>query len=427
MSNGKLIKLDEVVLAAFDNTTDQYYPLTDREAAILQAFIPFIEWETRWNLDTLTKDDLSDISSEIAYNLMTPLTENIANCTDVEDCLGTSTTISTIQTDVTNNTTAAGNAQSAADQAQQTADDNTEAIEEQQESSATNEYPDPPTSSEPDVLCAVAWFVARELEAVIQDLIAGTLYANILQFVNYYLTQGGWKYTSLVELWNLWSAITNPNLSTEVNDAIEHVAEAFYCNELDRVAALVDINADTNITTDAKAMYDAVIEAWTESKFALATATGRENSGEDCSTFCPAPFGVVTFDPGGYTGYSIWTGSVVGGIGNPDNALQAQGTTATCGIEIVMPEVVEVVQIVYDSWGQFSTIGAYWYLYDEFDVLIDSGATLPSQTPNDWRTNGMFPTRYTNVKKIGLEISNTSGSPIETRLDNINVLYNPVP
>jgi len=297
MSNGKIIKWDETEIDTFDHVTDEFYIFTRRETAILLALMPFVRWRTRWNLINYDKAYLEDLASEIGYRLMTPITIEIQTCDDVENCLTTSPTIASIESNVATNTAAAETAQSTADAAQSTANNNSQAIEEQQASSPTNDYPDPPTqATDESGLCAVAWYIARELDTFIQDTITDASTITLLEFLKALLGIGGFKQSLLIQLWQFIVANTNPNLSQEVTDAIEYVAEAFYCNDLDRALARSDIDADSRITEDAQAAYIGAIDAWTESKFAIATAVGIENNGEDCSTFCFESEWVYTFD-----------------------------------------------------------------------------------------------------------------------------------
>ena len=307
-NNGKIIFFDEEEFGKIDDSETLLIPLTAREASVLLSQVPYIQWSTRWKNLTKSQKQLMEISASIADGLMNPMTININDCEDVEDCIEVSESFLSLTGQVTSNQ---NGITSNTDQIQ----NNTNEIEEIENTTPKNEYPPAPTQSlEPDQLCASSWYIAREINSIIQDLIAGTVWGNILEFIDFFLTKGGFKYISLVELWNLFQANNNPSLSSECSDAIEHVAEAFYCAELDRQQATSDIQSDVNITTDAKTLYTAVIEAWTNSYFNLTAVVGMNNNGEDCDGFCGISCETFDFtiDDGGFEKFVLIGGQSFG-------------------------------------------------------------------------------------------------------------------
>ena len=111
-NNGKIILLDEAVLNTFDDTTDRYYLLTDREATMLLSQVDFFSWQTRWVNLTKTEQELQFITSEIADKLMNGVDNVPIDCDEVEACIQTSLTIAGMQTGITNNSNSINNLQS---------------------------------------------------------------------------------------------------------------------------------------------------------------------------------------------------------------------------------------------------------------------------------------------------------------------------
>ena len=201
------------------------------------------------------------------------------DCNDVENCLDTSPIITNIENSivslgdtVNNHTTEINNIN--------------EVVENIEENSTYNEFPEYPDPTEAiDDYCGASWSIANYLHDYIQDVITDAQTITFAEFIVAILPLGGFK-TSLVKIvWDLIVSNLNPNLSTEVTDALPKVAEHIFCNALDMTDAKADIIADGTITSDAEATYIAAINSLTDAKFNELVYIGSLDNSQNCNTF----------------------------------------------------------------------------------------------------------------------------------------------
>lgn len=209
-----------------------------------------------------------------------------------------------------------------------------------------NEFPTPPTQSEPDALCGAAHKIALELNLYIQLVILDAATITLEEFLIALLGLGGFDGSLLKIFWDYIIANANPNLGTEISAAQIKVAEHFYCAELDIPTARTAINADGTISVDARAAYSAGIDSLLDGWFALRAFVGSLDDTQDCSSFgCVGWVNTFDFTLSAYEwfatdggGYPADAGHWVSGTGWVSDALNKGG-----GLNSVLSIVVGFV------------------------------------------------------------------------------------
>lgn len=311
---GKLIQIDWSQAVNFDDTELFLYQLTDRQAMLLLGQTDYLAWKTRYKDLLIPESELIEIRDRINYQLMTPVEGGGMSCEDVEDCLETSVivtnienNITTIEGDVTNVTNTVNN---------HTTEINNlnENVNEIVENTVSNEFPDYPEPVQSfNAYCGSAWALANYFHDFIQDVItdAGTI--TFAEFVALIIQLQGFKFTIVKALWDFIIVNINPNLSTEVTDARQKVAEHIFCNELDMAQARADIIADGTITSDAEATYVSAIDALTDAKLNELVYLGSLDESQDCSGLgCGCAFYDFTVS---LHGFNLTAGTFVAGQG----------------------------------------------------------------------------------------------------------------
>lgn len=311
---GKLLQVDWSQALNFDDEELFLYQLTDRQALLLLGQTDYLAWKTRYANLTLSAEELIEIRDRINHRLMTPVTVEV-DCEDIEDCLETSIIITNINSEISNNTTLITNNTTIINNHETTIQEQGDTLEELVEQGFYNVYPDPPTAgSDPDSFCGIAWHIANHLNGYIQDVITDAATITYAEFITAILGLGGFKASLVKILWDFIIANSNPSLSTEVSNAVEYVAEAFYCNNLDVSLAAADIIENENITSDAEAAYIAAMDSLAVAQFSQLIYIGSLDETQDCTDFCP-PEWCYTWDVS--TGFAGWT--------IKDGTLDAQG------------------------------------------------------------------------------------------------------
>lgn len=149
----------------------------------------------------------------------------------------------------------------------------------------TNEFPvDPDPGS--DEMCGSAWYIAEQLDAMIQQAIIDTTTSTLEQWLIVLLAVGGFNADFLLALWEHLFGNPSPTLAADVLAAIPAVAKAFYCAGLDVTAAQTAIVADLSIPSEAAEAYRSGIDTLDAVKFDLWTFVGAQDTGRDCVGMC---------------------------------------------------------------------------------------------------------------------------------------------
>lgn len=99
MSNaGKIIYLDESVFNEYNQEDTMLFPLKESEAKMLLAFVPYIQWQTRWKNLTRTQAELEALAGSIADGLMNPQTGDLDMATIQDICDGVKCAITDVMT-----------------------------------------------------------------------------------------------------------------------------------------------------------------------------------------------------------------------------------------------------------------------------------------------------------------------------------------
>lgn len=196
-----------------------------------------------------------------------------------------------------------------------------------------NELPPLPTSSEPDELCDATYYMTDKVIDFIEQVLTDASTITLEEFLEAFLTIGGWIADTLKLFWDSIVANSYPDLLTDVQAARDEVAEILYCNELDKEAVITAIDDSTIIGEEAQAAYIGAINAITDGKWALWAFVGSQiDSGEDCSGFCndwtstldftTSNYGVQFFLDDNSAPYGSW----VNGVGLVTATTQQSGT-----------------------------------------------------------------------------------------------------
>lgn len=162
----------------------------------------------------------------------------------------------------------------------------------------------------------------------------------------------------------------------------------------------------------------------------------------------PPALGVVTFDAGGQTGYSLISGSIIAGVGRPDNCVYSpnnvNGAAGNVGVSIncTFPDSKYVItDIEYDLKGEHIG-GSIFGKVESFSVrayaggrLVGSGsATLRESYGDGWLRYGirsdeleLIETPDSIIVGYGYSITgSTAGAIIYAYVDNIVIIGDPI-
>jgi len=247
------------------------------------------------------------------------------DCGDVEDCLGESTIITEITNNITENTTNITNITNQVDDLEDCG-------------CGGNNYPPPEDDYEGEQetpgnskICGSAAYIADHLYSLIAQTIDDSLGVTLEEFLEGLLGLGGFDASLLKLFWDYIVTITNPDLANDCLSFQPSIAEAFFCNLLDRDAARAAIEADSALPDDVKQAYLAALDSVNDAKLALWAFVGAETQAYDCSEFCSWKVywvfdGSVIEDEEPhtvYTGVGAWTSN--------DAELLAAGWASTDG------------------------------------------------------------------------------------------------
>jgi len=139
---------------------------------------------------------------------------------------------------------------------------------------------------------------------------------------------------------------------------------------------------------------------------------------------------IVTFDAGGYPVYTVESGTIQSGTGNPDNALRSSKTCSFCSnqaiLNIQLLEPRNVTSVSLDAYNRSAINEVYVRLYDASDTLLGSyGGNVTGVTGGGWLNNAFF-MDVDNVSRVQIECANGSGAVstfLDNRIDNVVVGY----
>jgi len=313
----KAVTQDYTALQDYDDVDAINLCLTQRQVAILKAALVPQYWTTRWTNLTVSSDELNEEMSALdaaldeVCTLADPQLEVRTNpadtCSlqqspdggiqwfefaDVENCIVVSPTIINITNNVTNNTTNITNNTNNVTL-------NTFDIDLINNGDISiNVYPPPPTQVTPDRLCGASWYISEQLDDLIQQTIIDEPLMSLADWLLKVLAESGIFGAAAKILFDFIEDSVNPNLSTEVTDAIPEVAEAVFCATLDRTVMITNINANLIMTADAKTAYIDAIDSVTDGTLALWAFIGEQDLTRDCSLFSCVCAANIRFFPG---------------------------------------------------------------------------------------------------------------------------------
>jgi hypothetical protein len=192
------------------------------------------------------------------------------DCSDVENCLEESAIIDALESADQNLLTSIG--------------DLSEIVTNE---SSTNVYEEAPTlATAPDKVCDVAYYITDQLIQFIDDTLTDASTITLSEFLLALLRIGGFNTELLKLFWDFIIANANPNLLADITAQRDTIAQAFYCNDLDRDDAREEINLNQNINADVKAGIIGALDAIADSTLALWISVGQLiPAGEDCTVF----------------------------------------------------------------------------------------------------------------------------------------------
>ena len=286
MPKYKAVILNQSHTDEISNEISYYYRLSARQANILLSLTEPLSWPTRWQNLTMSQDDLDVLRADIERALLEHV---MIDCEDIEPCIETSTTIVNIQNDISNNTTNISNNTTNINNIGDT-------VNHLDNDGLTNDYPPLPTINEPDNLCGASWNIALTLNAFLQDMVTASATDTLYDFISDQANKVGLIFANIVSLWDIINALTNPSIGDELLDAVQYVAESFYCCELDEACAIGEIEASGDISEDAKTLYVALINAWTSGAKKLVLQVGALDVTQNCAGFCDDYDWIAEFD-----------------------------------------------------------------------------------------------------------------------------------
>lgn len=220
-----------------------------------------------------------------------------------------------------------------------------------------NEYPPQPTQEEPDELCGAAWYIAEQMEALIQDAIIDAETITLEEFLEAVLGLGGFSTSFLVLFWD-WLVVTvDQTLSAEITIGMDFVAEHLYCNELDISQVIAAIANDTGYSANARTGWTKYFEALDDGFFALRAFIGAQDDTRDCSSFaCVTWTNTFDFTIEGYEwfassggGYPADAGHYVAATGwRSDVRNKGGGDNSVLSIVLTMPFVAQVTRVLVE-------------------------------------------------------------------------------
>lgn len=271
----KGIVLDWSKLSAMDNIDYELKPLNQQQVAVLLSVLQYQKWATRWTNLSISEHDLQVFIADIEDRLMRNSSGGSMTCEDIEDCLGDSPTITSIENNITT--------------IQQT-------IIQQEEDCGCGGgmvNPEPPADwngigvSGSNAVCGSAFYITDKLIEFITNLknqqTSGTL-ENWL--VNFLFASGGASSVLAMVLWDWIAANPDANLITNLNASRAKIAEKFFCNLLDVNAAKEAIVADLTINANVRTAVKDAIECTLQSAFDNWAFIGSKVKNEDCSSMC---------------------------------------------------------------------------------------------------------------------------------------------
>ena len=265
----------------------------------LQALGMWWNWERDDSKTALDTSIVWQRQIELAGQAIRDEENCMVDCTDIEDCLETSQTIIDINVDIDINETNITNNETNINTNITNITNNETNIDIIFEGGIDiNVYPPNPTQSEPDALCGASFYIANQLNTLIQEVIIDALTLTLTEILEGLLGIGGFQ-SSWVKLWyDFIVAVGNPDLDDEVLATIDNVAEHLYCAELDVALTETAIDGDTGITDDAQAAWIGALKSITEARLALWAITGSFDDTNDCSSFACVCASNIRFYPG---------------------------------------------------------------------------------------------------------------------------------
>lgn len=234
--------------------------------------------------------------------------EGFVDCEQLEDCLGDSPTIESIE----NNITVLNAGQEALESAmQQDAEDC---------GCGGNVYPPPQENYDEEgadetssFVCGAASYAATQIvEQVTAAYDNSSDVSGLQTFLISLIGLGGGVNVGLMRvLWDFLHAGVDGSFIDNLQDAESAIAEAFFCNLLDIDAAKAAIEANTEIDAEVREAVSKMIDATLRAQFELWFFIGGETVSADCSGMCDEHITVWEFKEGSYTpigGETIITG-----------------------------------------------------------------------------------------------------------------------
>lgn len=252
----------------------RYYPVNKEWCKLVTGALELYAQIWSWT----DAEDESDMRIQAALQIRKGFDMIIASCEDVEACLGTSTTIGNLETQITiNSADIASNSDSI--------QSNTQTIADNQAASESNVYPALPTAAELDKLCGSSWRIANELNDFIAQTLSDAQTITLDEFLGSLLQFGSWQASTLKLFWDFAVSNWYSGLDADVAATVSTVAEYIYCNEIDMDAVKTQIDNDGNLSATVQAAWIGAIDAITDAKISLWAYLGSLDTTSDCSSF----------------------------------------------------------------------------------------------------------------------------------------------
>lgn len=230
-------------------------------------------------------------------------------------------------------------------------------------------------------ICNAAEYIATQIIALANQTWTDSGTITIEEFLAGLLESGTGYIANLVG--SIYEAAVPSHSSTpsELAAAKDDLVRALYCNELDKAAAIAEIAASGSITTYARDLIVAALEATSDAKYSLWAFVGAETASGDCDcgeSFLLYAWNYISF-PCSYGLPSGWSlvvndgvcgdnGGLIKGIHDSSN----NSSPTTCVFTITPASGVHIREINYNGVKKSGGVGTCQVAcggYSETDTL----------------------------------------------------------
>ncbi len=312
-----------------------YYKANIKWAPLIEGFVSWLTEITAW--ENAEDENYSGIQA-----IMTFLERIVIeiDCADVEDCLGSSTIINNMITNITNNTTNITNNTTVINEVVNEVD------EVQRQLGTTNQVPSPADYADDD-LCNAADYATQKLIDIANDVFNKKNSSNYAAWLENALFNTGGYIANALE--TVWDAIDGnyAGLAAELIAADPYIKQILFDNRLERENAITDVLADTHISAAAKSAAASILAALTDGMFDEWGFVGKESNAGGCIATTgwawSYPATACTYGlPSGWT-INIGAAACGDGVGSFDGIFRTRnGVAAEVTVILTLPAPIQL-------------------------------------------------------------------------------------